>query len=237
MTITIEKRSRTLITDSWGTWGSTNDNPPLTNTELVEYRLGSQADVTDPNNSINLSDLTSNVEVIDGEVTGDGYFDNMMETNIIHLKNEYANKRLVGDNYAKAYVGMMQFIWTQSQQFMMNKKAKEIQLDGLEYDKIKKEEDAIIAQSTRFDKIAQVNATQLKTYAEYEYIKQQDAQLVNSVIFNNKVKVFETLGDTYGVAMAGNVKVNTPMWDTFFKLGNDIAGSVIPSSVSITKVT
>lgn len=237
-TITIEKRTRVLIDDEWGVWSVTTDVPPYTNTDLIEYRVGSDADVTAPNTAIDIEDMTNNVTTDSNNVvTGDGYFDNVMETITKHLDAQYQKNILTGDNYARVYSQQMGNVLGQSYQFMLNKRAKELQTDALAYDNIKKEEEAIIAQSTRYNKINQVNATLLKTYAETDYIAEQETQLVNSVEYNNKIKVMETLGDTYGTAMAGGLTVSNDQWEVFYNLGSDVANSDVPTSISISKVT
>ena len=45
--------------------------------------------------------------VTDGTVTGNGIFDIWMRTLGAHLKREYAEQRITGDEYAKAYISLM----------------------------------------------------------------------------------------------------------------------------------
>ena len=45
--------------------------------------------------------------VTDGTVTGNGIFDIWMRTLGAHLKREYAEQRITGDEYAKAYIALM----------------------------------------------------------------------------------------------------------------------------------
>ena len=45
--------------------------------------------------------------VTDGSVSGDGIFDIWMRALGAHLKREYAEQRITGDEYAKAYIALM----------------------------------------------------------------------------------------------------------------------------------
>ena len=45
--------------------------------------------------------------VTDGTLTGNGIFDTWMRTLGAHLKREYAEQRITGDEYAKAYIALM----------------------------------------------------------------------------------------------------------------------------------
>ena len=45
--------------------------------------------------------------VTDGSISGDGIFDIWMRTLGAHLKREYAEQRITGDEYAKAYISLM----------------------------------------------------------------------------------------------------------------------------------
>ena len=45
--------------------------------------------------------------VTDGSVSGDGIFDIWMRSLGAHLKREYAEQRITGDEYAKAYISLM----------------------------------------------------------------------------------------------------------------------------------
>ena len=47
------------------------------------------------------------LRVTDGTLTGNGIFDTWMRSLGAHLKREYAEQRITGDEYAKAYIALM----------------------------------------------------------------------------------------------------------------------------------
>ena len=47
------------------------------------------------------------LQVTDGTLTGNGIFDTWMRALGAHLKREYAEQRITGDEYAKAYISLM----------------------------------------------------------------------------------------------------------------------------------
>ena len=47
------------------------------------------------------------LRVTDGTLTGNGIFDTWMRALSAHLKREYAEQRITGDEYAKAYIALM----------------------------------------------------------------------------------------------------------------------------------
>ena len=47
------------------------------------------------------------LQVTDGTLTGNGIFDTWMRALGSHLKREYAEQRITGDEYAKAYIALM----------------------------------------------------------------------------------------------------------------------------------
>ena len=47
------------------------------------------------------------LQVTDGTLTGNGIFDTWMRALGAHLKREYAEQRITGDEYAKAYIALM----------------------------------------------------------------------------------------------------------------------------------
>jgi len=90
-------------------------------------------------NTINISDITSNVQVTtdnDGlqVVTGDGYFDDIMETLNVHLKSQFDNGYIKGAEYAQVYMTLFQNAMNQAMQFTLQKRINELQADGLEKD-------------------------------------------------------------------------------------------------------
>lgn len=127
MVISIEKRTRTLITDSWGDWVATTDIPPYTNTDLVEYR-------TISDEYVQIEDLTSNVTVDNTThvVTGDGVFDKIMETLNKHIEAQYKANRIKASDVATVYVGVTPTVLSESIKFLLQRKNSTQQLKVLE---------------------------------------------------------------------------------------------------------
>lgn len=125
-TIIIEKRTRALITDDWGSWTETTDAPPYTNTDLVEYR-------TIDSSYVSIEELTSNVTTDDKYVvTGDGVFDNIMETINSHIDAQYKAQRIKAADVATVYVGIVPTALSESIKFLLQRKTNSQQLRVLE---------------------------------------------------------------------------------------------------------
>lgn len=115
-TITIQKRTRALVTNAWSAWADTTDAPPYTNTDLVEYRTIDSTVVT-------LEDLTSNVQMNPNtyEVTGDGMFDGLMETLNTHITAQYKAQRLKASDVATVYVGVVPTVLSESIRLLLQR--------------------------------------------------------------------------------------------------------------------
>ena len=121
-TITIEKRTRALVTDLWGVWAATTDAPPYTNTDVLEYRVIDESFVT-------IDELTSGVQVDSNHVvTGDGVFDDVMETINTHIVAQYSAGRLKAENVATLYVGIVPMALSESIKFLLQRKTNTQQL-------------------------------------------------------------------------------------------------------------
>ncbi len=122
MAITVEKRIRAVYTDPWGAWASTTDAPPYTNTTILEYRIIDDS-------TISISELTSNVNTdANYVVTGDGVFDDIMETLNSHITAQYKAQRLKASDVAAVYVGVVPTIISESIKFLLQRKTNNQQL-------------------------------------------------------------------------------------------------------------
>lgn len=253
MAINVEKRTRALVTDDWGAWVVTTDAPPYTNTDLVEYRFD------DGKTQIDIANVTRNVTIVSDEdkfkATGDGYFDDLMESVNLQLKAQYDSGRITGPAYARVYLGMMQSTLSQALMFAMSKKEREIQTDlaelnyetaeSTQQDKIdisgyKKEVEETtrdIAVATESDKIALVAQQLAKLTADTNYVSAQQAALEEQVQDNKLIKAIDALGDTFGTFGAGGLTVSSDMWAAYFGMVYDLTGETAPSSTTVTKVT
>ena len=125
-TITVEKRTRAQAIDVWGVWAPTTDAPPYTNTTTLEYRVIDESFVT-------IEELTTNVSVDSNHVvTGDGVFDDVMETINKHISAQYSAGRLKAENVATLYVGIVPTALSESIKFLLQRKTNTQQLRVLE---------------------------------------------------------------------------------------------------------
>lgn len=190
--------------------------------------------------SIAISDITTNVTTdANYNVSGDGYFDDLMETVNTHLKAQFDAGRITGDAYAKAYVAMAQNAMNQSIQFGLTKRSAELRADSLNEDVLKKQEDYLVQTGTgvRQAKIDNVVAQKDKAENEALYVAEQKTQLTASVGYNNKIKALDSLADTYGTFGAGGLTLSSDMWGTYFNIVADLSGATAPTSTTVTAVT
>lgn len=190
--------------------------------------------------SIAISDITTNVTTdANYNVSGDGYFDDLMETVNTHLKAQFDAGRITGDAYAKAYVAMAQNAMNQSIQFGLTKRSSELRADSLNEDVLKKQEDYLVqtGAGVRQAKIDNVIAQKDKAENEALYVAEQKTQLTASVGYNNKIKALDSLADTYGTFGAGGLTLSSDMWGTYFNIVADLSGATAPTSTTVTAVT
>lgn len=120
MSISIDKRTRATINDSWSEWAVTTDAPPYVNTTTVEYRVASTS-------TPDISELTSG-ELIDSVWSGTGVFDKLMFAVSENIRGEFEKGRLRGTDYATVYVGSIQSVIAQSISYLLQAKASEDKL-------------------------------------------------------------------------------------------------------------
>jgi len=181
--------------------------------------------------TIAISDITTNVattgsgsEIV---VTGDGYFDDLMETINTHLKAQFDASRLTGDAFARVYMGMAQAALGQSIQFALAKRNTEVKADIAEKELLVKTAEATVATGTTQFKIDMAECQKEKVCNEASYIGEQKTQLIASVKFNNQIKAIDSLADTYGTFGAGGLTVSSDMWDTYYTLIANLVDELI----------
>jgi hypothetical protein len=80
--------------------------------------------------TITIADLTSNVETDTRNiVTGDGIFDNIMETATKHLTAQFNLNRITGVDYATVYLGVMQAALAQATAFTLGQASTNADID------------------------------------------------------------------------------------------------------------
>jgi len=126
MAITIEKRTRSLVTDPWGTWAETTDTPPYNNTDLVEYKVAEEAD-------IQIDKLTNgSIVANDNEYVwfGTGIFDILINAVVGNIKAEYDSGRIVGQEYSTVYLGALQSVINTSANIWLQKPDTEAKINA-----------------------------------------------------------------------------------------------------------
>lgn len=70
--------------------------------------------------------------------------------------------------------------------------------------------------------LSTVDLTNLKIVEETAYITNQSNQLTLSVGFNNKLRIMDTLGSTFGNMAAGGIKTPQAGWDYYFGIASEL---------------
>lgn len=128
---TIEKRTRTLVTDSWGPWAVATTPPPYTDTALVEYRVQSTDSA--------ILELTNGaIAIEDGKYVwqGTGIFDKMIGAVSANIKTQFDNGAIPERDRATVYLGALQYTISEAVKVLLQKKAADKQLDVLEEQKL-----------------------------------------------------------------------------------------------------
>jgi phenylalanyl-tRNA synthetase alpha subunit len=86
--------------------------------------------------------------------------------------------------------------------------------------------DAKVACATLDTKIELSQAQTKKTINEADFINEQRVQLIKGVLYNNKIKAMDSMGDMFGTLGAGGLAPTKEMWDTYFTLNRDLVYSV-----------
>jgi hypothetical protein len=196
-------------------------------------------------------DITQNA---DGQYVweGTGIFDRLISAVNSNIKIEFDNGRITGTDYANVYLGSMQSVIAQATNFVLQEQLVEAQADLtrskqaaqdynttniLPIQRDKAAEDLLLLQDTHASKVAQAANQAIKLYNEGLYVDEQRTQLINSVVYNNKIKALDSMSDTYGTFGAGGLTLSTDMWTTYFSLVHDLSSAPVPTSTTVTKVT
>lgn len=94
-----------------------------------EYSMDEEGNLIDSviraDASISVADITSNVTVTEGIVTGSGVFDKIMETVNAHINNQYQLDRLTGSDFATVYSNSLNAVLQLSFNFVVNRAVSE----------------------------------------------------------------------------------------------------------------
>ena len=161
------------------------------------------------------------LQVTDGTLTGNGIFDTWMRALGAHLKREYAEQRITGDEYAKAYIALMNNLLnaavgflTQDAQLAMAKEklAYELQLLDAQVNLANKElaiKDKDLALKEKQVALAEA---QLKA-AEAQYKDTVDGQPVGGVL-GKQMKVYDAQAKGFkDNALQAATKIMVDTWN------------------------
>ena len=161
------------------------------------------------------------LQVTDGTLTGNGIFDTWMRALGAHLKREYAEQRITGDEYAKAYISLMNNLLnaavgflTQDAQLAMAKEklAYELQLLDAQVNLANKElaiKDKDLALKEKQVALAEA---QLKA-AEAQYKDTVDGQPVGGVL-GKQMKVYDAQAKGFkDNALQAATKIMVDTWN------------------------
>lgn len=154
------------------------------------------------------------LRVTDGTLTGNGIFDTWMRALGAHLKREYAEQRITGDEYAKAYIALMNNLLNAAVGFL----TQDAQL-AMAQEKLKYELQLLDAQVKLADKelalkekqVALAEA-QLKA-AEAQYKDTVDGQPVGGVL-GKQMKVYDAQAKGFkDNALQAATKIMVDTWN------------------------
>jgi len=220
MAITIQTRTRLLVTDDWGEWVTATDTSNLTDTDLVEYRSYQTYDIDYLGEYITIYEQLVETSMISQANDKDSIL-----TKQFALLDEYSEqlsqKEIVAAKNA-AYSDLRAQIMTNSQKTAM----------------------ALVEKKYRFDKELEQLDQQLammghqvdKAKGDAEYVAAQIIALKEQVIDNRKIKALDSLADTYGTFGAGGLTVSSDMWQVYFEIVDDLATTTFGGSSTVVTV-
>ena len=161
------------------------------------------------------------LQITDGTLTGNGTFDTWMRALGAHLKREYAEQRITGDEYAKAYIALMNNLLnaavgflTQDAQLAMAKEklAYELQLLDAQVNLANKELAIKDKDLALKEKQVELAEAQLKA-AEAQYKDTVDGQPIGGVL-GKQMKVYDAQAKGFkDNALQAATKIMVDTWN------------------------
>jgi hypothetical protein len=122
---------------------------------------------------ITFADITNATTLEDGT----GYFDKLMKVVTLHVESQYNAGKITGEGYASVYLGSMQSVLQQAQQFVLAEKLQEAQIDKLAEDILIAKAQVEIAKSNSALEKAKAIAAIDKEYG-YNYTLDVDGNII-----------------------------------------------------------
>ena len=167
-----------------------------------------------PAGSVPLVSVLDPLLVTDGTLAGNGIFDVWMRALSAHLKREYAEQRITGDEYAKAYIALMNNLLNAAVGFL----TQDVQL-AMAQEKLKYELQLLDAQVKIADKEIAIKEkqvalaeAQLKA-AEAQYKDTVDGQPIGGVL-GRQMKVYDAQAKGFkDNALQATAKIMVDTWN------------------------
>ena len=94
--------------------------------------------------SVGIDDITKNTSITDGKVIGEGIFDKLMETATLHLKAQFDEGRIRGEDFAQAYMAVYTANLSTALQILLQQHIVKLQADNLAKDVELKEQSLLL---------------------------------------------------------------------------------------------
>jgi len=160
----------------------------------------------------------------------EGLYDTLMAKAKVTLDEQYSLQRMESPDYAMVVSNTISTVLQLSVSAIQKQEMNESQISR---------NNVMLDIETRSadSKVALAQAQADKMVADKDYVLEKKTQLINSVVFNNKIKSADSLADVYGTVGASGSTVSSDMWMVLFNIIADLAGVEAPTSTTVTKVT
>lgn len=235
---TIASMANSITTNAMGTalqWEAQEKGLALQKAEL-EYRLELLANQVKESEQSQESTLANRNLAVARTIRDYGTYVTNVDGEIVSL-NDDGRLYTEEQNVAKQGVVLDSQILMEGYKEDVMLATKQDKIDSSGFESNKKASELAVVQGTQAAKISQATAQLNKTNQETDYIGTQEAQLVASVEYNNKIKAVNALGQTYGTFGAGGLTVSSDMWNVYFGIVSDLSTASLPTDTDVTKVT
>lgn len=142
--------------------------------------------------NVTITDEFNINELTQGKLDGNGSFDILMRTILIHLDQEYNKQRIRGTDYANAYIGLINNALNQISNYALQKAKLPLELQLLEAEIQKVATDTILATKQGGLVDAQIHREMAQTemlHLEMEYKFPKELDMIDAQIENMKAEI------------------------------------------------
>lgn len=146
---------------------------------------GDSSSALDPIVPLTDATLTNATALPNGDITGTGTLDHVMNTLVLHLNREYKQGRIQGAEYTKAYVGMLQVATQTAVNYLLGKDTAYWQAQTAQMGLVNSRVQLAIAKTT-------LEMTRIQGYeAQAQYALTKGKLSTESAMYDNQTKDFE----------------------------------------------